>query len=66
MLFSNVVGYVYSFLAETNIFRFGVSLICLLYVKEEWVGKKSIIHKDIIYYLKYREFSGMFTINDQF
>ena len=25
---------------------------------------KSIIQKDIIYYFKYREFSGIFTIND--
>ena len=26
--------------------------------------QKSIIQKDIIYYFKYREFSGIFTIND--
>ena len=27
-------------ISETKIFRLGVSLICLLYVKEEWIGKK--------------------------
>ena len=26
--------------------------------------KKIIMQKDIIYYFKYREFSGIFTIND--
>ena len=26
--------------------------------------QKSIIQKDIIYYFKYREFSGIFAIND--
>ena len=25
---------------------------------------KSILQKDVIYYFKYREFSGIFTIND--
>ena len=37
---SNVIWNAYRLIAETKIFRLGVSLICLLYVKEEWIGKK--------------------------
>ena len=66
ILSSNVIWHAYRFIAETKIFRLGVSLICLLFVKEEWTGKKSITQKGIIYYFKYREFPGIFAINDQF
>ena len=66
ILSSNVIWRAYRFIAETKIFRLGVSLICLLFVKEEWTGKKSITQKVIIYYFKYREFPGIFAINDQF
>ena len=55
ILSSNVIWHAYKLIAENKIFRLGVSLIYLLYVKEEWIGKKSILH---------REFSGIFTIND--
>ena len=51
-------------IAETKIFRLGVSLICLLYAKEEWIHKRSILQKDITYYFKYQEFLGIFEIND--
>ena len=27
-------------------------------------SQKSMLHKDITYYFKYREFSGIFTVND--
>ena len=30
---------------------------------QDW--RKGIIQEDIIYYFKYREFSGIFTMNDQ-
>ena len=40
ILSSNVIWDDYRLIAETKIFRFGVSLTCLLYVKEERVGKK--------------------------
>ena len=61
---NNVIWHAYRLIAEIKIFRLGVSLICLLNVKEEW--QKSIIQKDIIYYFKYEEFSRIFTINNQF
>ena len=32
-------------IAETKIFRLSVSLICLLYVKEGWIGKKVYYRK---------------------
>ena len=37
---SNVIWHAYRLIAETKIFRPGVSLICLLYVKEESISKK--------------------------
>ena len=45
ILSSNDIWHAYRLIAETKIFRLGAYLICLLYVKEEWVGKK-------VYYLK--------------
>ena len=51
-------------MAETKVFRLGVSLIWLLYFKEEWTGKKKLLQKDRTHYFKYLEFSGIFTIND--
>ena len=53
ILYSNVIWHAYRFIAETKIFRLGVSLICLLYVKEEWISKK-------VYYRK----TGIFTTKD--
>ena len=35
----------YTWIAETKILRLGVSLICLLYVKEAWIGKKVYFRK---------------------
>ena len=37
-----VIWHAYRLIAENTIFRLGVlvSLICLLYVTEEWIGKK--------------------------
>ena len=35
----------YESIAETKIFRLGVFLICPLYVKEEWIGKKVYYRK---------------------
>ena len=40
ILSSNVIWHGYRLIAETNIFRLGVSLICLFYVEEEWLAKK--------------------------
>ena len=40
ILSSNVIWHAYRLIAETKIFRLGVSLICLSYVKDEWIGKK--------------------------
>ena len=40
ILSSNVIWHGYWLIAETKIFRLGVSLLCLLNVKEEWIGKK--------------------------
>ena len=50
ILSSNVICHAYRLIAETKIFRLGVSLICLgggmdLYVKEEWIGKKVYYRK---------------------
>ena len=39
ILSSNVIWHAYRLIAETKIFRLGVFLICLLYVKEKWIGK---------------------------
>ena len=63
ILSSNVIWHAYSLIAETKVFRLGVSLICLLYVKKEWIGKKVYYRK--IYYFKCQECLGMFPINDQ-
>ena len=41
----NVIWYAYRSIAEINIFRLGVSLICPLYAKEEWIGKKLYYRK---------------------
>ena len=60
---SNVIWHVYTLIAETKIFRLGVSLICLLYLKEQWIGQ-ILLQKNMKYYFKYGEFSGIFTIND--
>ena len=40
ILSSNVIWHAFSFIVETKVFRLGESLICLLFVKEEWIGKK--------------------------
>ena len=40
ILSSNVIWHAYRLIAETKIFRLGLSLICLVYVKKEWIGKK--------------------------
>ena len=54
ILSSNVIWHAYRLIAETKIFRLGLSLICILYVKEEWIGKKVLlIHYITIYYLRY-------------
>ena len=37
---SNIIWNAYRLIAEAKISRFSVSLICLLYVKEKWTGKK--------------------------
>ena len=34
-----------SLIVEAKIFRLGVSLICPLYVEEEWIGKKVYYRK---------------------
>ena len=45
ILSSNIIWHAYRLKAETKIFRLGVSLIYLLYVKEEWTGKKVYCRK---------------------
>ena len=40
ILSSDVIWHAYRLKVKTKIFRLGVSLICLLYVKEAWIGKK--------------------------
>ena len=45
ILSSNVICHAYRLIAETKIFRLGISLIFLLYVKEEWIGKKVYYRK---------------------
>ena len=47
ILSSNVISYADKLIPETESFRFGVSLICSLYVKkeEEWTGKKLYYRK---------------------
>ena len=47
MLFGKLA---YSLIAEIKIFRLGVSLVCLLNVKDEWIGKNIIAQKEIIDY----------------
>ena len=65
ILSSNVIWHGYRLIAETNIFRLGyLSYVFSMLRRNGW--RKSIIQKDIMYYFKYREFSGTFTINDQF
>ena len=66
ILSSNVIWHAYKLIAETKIFRIAVSLVCLLFVKEERTGKKVYYRKICkdIYYFKYREISCIFTIND--
>ena len=39
-LSSNIIWHVYRSIAETKVFRLGVSLICLLYVKANELAKK--------------------------
>ena len=62
ILSSNVIWHAYRLIVETKISKLGVSLICLLQIKEEWIGKKVYYRK--IYYFRYREFWAIFTIND--
>ena len=45
ILSSNVIWNAYRLIAENKIFRVSVSLICLLYVKEKWIGKKVLYIK---------------------
>ena len=45
LLSSNVIWHAYKLITETKIFRLGVSVICLLYDKEEWVDKKVYCRK---------------------
>ena len=66
ILSSNVIYHAYRLIAETKIFRLGVSLICLFLCEGRMDWQKSIIQKGIIYYFKYREFSGIFAINNKF
>ena len=40
ILSSNFIWHTYRLIAETKIFRLVVSLICFLYAKEVWIGKK--------------------------
>ena len=40
VLSSNVIWHAYRLIAETKIFKLGVSPMYLLYVKEERIGKK--------------------------
>ena len=40
ILSSNFIWHAYRLIAETKIFKLVVSLICFLYVKEVWIGKK--------------------------
>ena len=48
-----VIWHAYRLIAENTIFRLGVfvSLICLLYVTEEWIGKKVDDIYDIYIYI---------------
>ena len=46
ILSSKVIWHAYTSIAETKIFRLGVSLICPSYLKkEEWIGKKLYYRK---------------------
>ena len=47
ILSSNVIWHAYRLMAETKIFRLGLSLICLLHVKEKWIGKNNYHRKHI-------------------
>ena len=47
ILSSNVIWHAYRLMAETKIFRLGLSLICLLHDKEESIGKKNYYRKHI-------------------
>ena len=44
-LSDNVIWHAYRLIAETKTFRLNVSLVCLLYVKDEWIGKKVYYRK---------------------
>ena len=44
-LSSNVIWHAYRLIVETKIFRLGVSVICLLYVNEEWTVQKYITER---------------------
>ena len=49
ILSNNVIWDAYRSIAETEIFRLGVTLICPLYVKkEEWISKK-LYYREIKY-----------------
>ena len=45
ILSGNVIWHAYRLIAETKTFRLNVSLVCLLYVKDEWIGKKVYYRK---------------------
>ena len=45
ILSSNVIWHAYRLITETKVFRLDVSLIYVLYVKEDWISKKVYYRK---------------------
>ena len=62
ILSSNVIWHAYRSVSENKIFRLDVPSICPLYGGMHW--QKVVLQKDKMYYFKYREIEGIFTIDN--
>ena len=62
ILSRNFIWHVYRLIAETKIFRLEYPSYAFYMLRRNRLAK-SILQKDITYCFKYREFSGIFTVN---
>ena len=62
ILSSNVIWHAYRSMLENKIFRLDVPPICPLFDGMHW--QKVVLQKDKMYYFKYREIEGIFTIDN--
>ena len=62
ILSRNFIWHAYRLIAETKIFRLEYPSYAFYMLRRNGLAK-SILQKDITYCFKYREFSGIFTVN---